>query len=147
MCQDKPPAPTPPVSVIGELLRLNATLERIESMLARRLPRSSRVRLPRQQKAADPVPFRKIVEAWHEMMPNNPRVGELTAERRKTLAELWHRFDGESDQLECIRGVLEMFGRAQFLVGKPFASLWWMLEPEHFVKIREGYYDAKELFR
>lgn len=132
-----------------ELRTLNASVRTLTDLIRRRLHASGRTKIPRPLKPVyDPVPYRAIVDAFHQMLPHQPRIGELTPDRRRILSELWGRFDGvEGGNMEAIRGLFERFGRARFLLGKPFASLWWMLQPERFAKIREGYYDAEELFR
>jgi len=138
---------------MSDASQILACLERIELMLAARLPKA--VKPKRSKRIAgrpdlalvpyNDVPYRAIVDAYHEMLPGQPRIGMLTPARRKVLADFYKWSSAaEGDPLETIKGTFERCQQARFLTGKPFADLFWMLEPDHLAKIHEGHYDQAE---
>lgn len=107
-----------------------------------------------------PCPVQAIVDAYHELMPDNPAVRVLNDARRKTIAARWREAArlntkpfGYSSQDEGIAAWREFFAicnESAFLTGKkppghgrdrPFiADLDFLMTPAKFAKCLENYY-------
>lgn len=105
-------------------------------------------------------PVQAIVDAYHELMPDNPRLRVLNDARRKTIAARWKEASrmsikpfGYSTQSDGIRAWREFFAvcnESAFLTGKktpgpgrdrPFiADLDFLMTPAKFAKCLENYY-------
>lgn len=99
-------------------------------------------------KAAD-CPHEKIIALWHEVLPELPRVRVWQGQRVAHLRARW-REDKERQNLDWWRWLFSQKIRASpFLMGQvpgrdgkePFlASLPWLILPENFAKVLEGFY-------
>lgn len=106
-----------------------------------------------------PCPYERLVDAYHECMPGNPRVRKLTDTRRRLLRARWN---------ECLEPIGKAFGYAtvdegvekwrqffaicaesEFLTGRttpqpgraPFiADLEWLTNSGNFVRVLENKY-------
>jgi len=96
------------------------------------------------------VPYKKIVDLYHELLPASPKVKVLTP-RRKSFIKQRHFQDMESD-LETWCDYFRMVGRSEFLTGRRqpsngrpvfVADLEWITKQGNFVKIYEGKYHGK----
>lgn len=93
------------------------------------------------------IPYKKILETFHEKLPALPRTEKLTEKRRRYIKRLW-----VEDSLPDLENWINFFGyisQSDFLMGrsnpigdrKPFrATLEWITKPENYVKILEGNY-------
>lgn len=96
------------------------------------------------------VPYKKIVNLYHELCPSLPRV-ETLRENRKALIrarwkenpslEWWERYFGRIERCDFLAGRVEAGpGR-----NKPFlADLEWIVRPSNMDKILEGKYDNRD---
>lgn len=122
--------------------RILACMERIELMLARRLPRSA----PKRTIGTNAVPMAEIVAAWCEVCPLLDRPTQLTNDRRMLMRNFWRKFDKvEGGNMEGVRGVFEMVAESDFLCGRIRgatwrADMWWVIDPNHLAHILEGRY-------
>ena len=91
-------------------------------------------------------PHEKIIELYHEVLPECPRVRKWTDTRRAHLKARWR--EGNQD-LGGWRRFFEYVKTSDFLVGKarssngraPFvADLAWLVKQENFAKVIEGRY-------
>ena len=106
-------------------------------------------------------PFQAIVDAYHEAMPNNPRVKVLNAERKRAIAARWNEasrlackpFDGgyhsQADGLAKWREFFRVCAGSPFLTGHappqpgrpPFiARIDFLLSPSGFANTLENKY-------
>jgi len=94
-----------------------------------------------------PCPHEKIIELYHEVLPELPRVKVWNEYRRKLLQARW-REDPDRQNLRWWREFFELVRRCPFLLGKiqtrdgnTFkADLEWLLRPRNFPKVIEGRY-------
>jgi hypothetical protein len=107
-----------------------------------------------QAKAIPDCPHEAIIAAYHEVLPELPRVRVWTAARKTHLRARWREraeageYATLADGLAYWRGFFEHVKRSAFLTGrKPgrtglfFASLAWLVNAEKFAKVIEGDYD------
>lgn len=92
------------------------------------------------------VPFQKIVDLYHECLPELPRCEELTEARKGAIRQRWQNNLTELDHwrnfFEYVSGSDFLMGRAEPRPGKrPFrASLEWITKHGNYAKIKEGAY-------
>jgi hypothetical protein len=100
------------------------------------------------KKKSPPCPYQKILEIYHEVLPELPGVPVLTDTRERTIRSLWlHKPD-----LDWWRDYFQDVRRSDFLMGrskpgagrtKPFmADLEWLVKPGNFAKVYEGRYHS-----
>ena len=106
---------------------------------------SNTLQLPRKQ----PVPYKKIVEIYHEECPDLPRVQVMNERRKRLIRARWK----EHPDLEWWRQFFKRVHASDFLCGRvppkgdrpPFlADLEWLVRPSNFAKVIEGRYDNRE---
>lgn len=94
----------------------------------------------------EPVPFSKIVDLYHEKLPELPRCVKLTNQRKGYIRQRWQE---DLPDMEEWSKYFEIVKQSKFLLGKvkgsdnrpPFrADLAWLCKPENIVKIIEGKY-------
>ena len=92
------------------------------------------------------VPYKQIVDLYHELLPMLPKVEKLTETRKGYIRQRW-----QEDLLELNhwRNFFTHVSQSRFLTGKkpgrngqpPFlATLDWLCRPNNFAKISEEYY-------
>jgi len=100
--------------------------------------------------AADRVPYNKIVDLYHQLLPMCPRVGALTTTRKSYIAARWK--SGAIPDLDTWRDFFVFISKSKFLTGacdppegkKRFvADLEWMTRESNFVKIYEKKYHGQ----
>ncbi len=90
------------------------------------------------------VPHQKIIDFYHEILPELPRVIEWTEFRKRTLQTRW-REKKERQSLEWWESFFLKIKNSDFLCGrvKDFkADLEWCIKPKNFIKILEGRYNG-----
>lgn len=99
-----------------------------------------------EAKASNRPPVQQIVDLYHELLPNNPRVMKITPARRSLIKQRWN------DELKTLENWRNYFlhvsqsnfltGKAEPQAGKPafFADLEWLTRPSNLVKVAEGKY-------
>lgn len=124
--------------------KILAALERIEMMLARRLPRQAP---KRALSISSAIPMKEIVDLWCEVCPHLEHPAMLTNDRRRLLRDLWRRFEKLNGipPMQAIRDLFEMVAASDFLSGRSRSSrfradLFWVIEPNHTAAIIEGRY-------
>ncbi|MDR5813341.1 hypothetical protein QCE62_07010 [Caballeronia sp. LZ033] len=104
-------------------------------------------------------PAEKIVAAYHELMPDNPRVKVLNEARRRTIAARWREasrlaskpfgYSNVADGLAAWRSFFAVCSQSEFLTGRskpqpgkpPFlADIDWLMSPGNFAKCLENKY-------
>jgi len=95
-------------------------------------------------------PCLKIVELYHEILPELPRVKALTDLRRRLLQARWKEYP-DRQNLEWWRAYFEFVKKSDFLMGKsppkngkpPFrADFEWLIRPNNMVKVLESKYHS-----
>lgn len=93
-----------------------------------------------------PIPFEKILNLYHESLPELPRCIKLTQTRRGYMRQRWLE---DLPDLEAWKKYFEIVRASRFLMGKtpprngspPFrATLDWLCRPENCCKVVEGKY-------
>jgi len=97
---------------------------------------------------ADPVPYAKIIDLYHEHLPMCPHVRRLDSTRKKRIHARWDA--GELPDLETWKCYFIFIGQSKFLTGKcapapgkkyPFlADFNWITNDHNFSKIWEKKY-------
>lgn len=104
-----------------------------------------------------PCPHQKIIDIYHEVLPECPQVQEWNNTRQGYLQGRWRekavqfKWVTEEEGLKYWRKFLTYVGKSQFLTGKaeskgraPFvANLEWICRPTNFAKIVEGNYHGQ----
>jgi len=97
-------------------------------------------------KVSDPVPYKKIVDLYHEMLPDLPKVEKLTGTRKAQIRQRWKQDLPDMDEwIEFFKYVSAsrfLMGKSQPINGRrPFiANLEWLTKEANFVKIAEENY-------
>jgi hypothetical protein len=93
---------------------------------------------------ADPIPYQKIIDLYHEKLPTLRKVAVLTTKRKGQIAARWRT--GLPD-LQTWAEYFEHIGESAFLMGKNeptnghkrfVADLEWITNETNFAKIAEG---------
>jgi len=93
------------------------------------------------------VPYSKIVDLYHETLPNHPKVKVLTNARKSSIRQR-HVNDMDSDLEEWL-SYFNLVKRSKFLTGQTqpvngrkvfIADLEWICKESNFAKIYEGKY-------
>lgn len=95
-----------------------------------------------------PCPHQKIIEIYHEVLPELRRVREWNSTRRDLLARRWAESQ-ERQNLEWwsayfgyVRASPFLMGRKAGRDGRPFdCDLEWLIRPNNFAKVVEGKYE------
>ena len=97
-------------------------------------------------KVSDQVPFVKIVDLYHKLLPSLPTVAKLTPKRKGQIRQRWIEDMNDMNNWE---NFFDHVGQSDFLMGKtqptngraPFrADIEWLTNSTNFVKIAEGKY-------
>jgi hypothetical protein len=97
----------------------------------------------------DACPHKKIIEAYHEALPQCPKVKSWTEANRKNLRTRW-REDKQRQSLEWWRKYFAKVAESDFLTGRvqsdrPFvADLEWLVRPTNMGKVLNGRYDNRK---
>ena len=92
------------------------------------------------------VPFKEIVDVYHELLPELPTVQKLTKTREGYIRQLWL---SDLGSIEHWRNFFDYVKSSSFLMGRsepqngrrPFrADFEWLIKPSNFVKIAEDRY-------
>ena len=84
------------------------------------------------------VPYRKIVDMYHEILPTLPKVERLNEGRKKAMNARWKEYDQDLSQFER---VFEHTAASEFHSGK--SGQWngcdfnWLMNPTNFLKMLE----------
>lgn len=91
-------------------------------------------------------PYQQIVDLYHEILPELPRVQKLSQARRGNLNARWNE-NGKARSLEWWKGFFEFVRESDFLMGKVSrqgkrfkANLEWLTKEGNFLKVKEGNY-------
>jgi uncharacterized protein YdaU (DUF1376 family) len=93
------------------------------------------------------IPYRQIVELYHEKLPDCPRIELITTKRKAQIGARWR--SGELDNLEAWSDFFEFCAHSDFLSGKTdpapgrkrfIANLEWLTNESNYAKIIERKY-------
>jgi len=90
-------------------------------------------------------PHQKIIDLWHEILPELPRVKAWSKKRKGLLNARWKE-NKKRQNLDYWKSLFEYIRGSDFLMGKVKdfnASLPWILTEEKFIRVIEGFYDNK----
>ena len=96
---------------------------------------------------ADPVPYQKIIDLYHQKLPTCPKVALLTDRRKQHIAARWK--SGLMDSLEEWEKLFDAVAQSKFLTGgadpsnghKRFvADIEWLANENNIAKVAEGKY-------
>lgn len=100
---------------------------------------------PSASSGPPPCPHQKIIDLYHEHLPEARRVREWTKQRERNLQARW-REKPDRQNLEWWEKFFQYIRRSDFLMGrtdKPFrCDLEWIVKSANFVKILEGKYHS-----
>lgn len=102
----------------------------------------------KEQKPESSCPHQKIIEAYHEILPECPRIRVWPKASERQMAARW-RESKERQSLEWWRHVFSDVSQSDFLMGRtardgPFVfSLGWFVKPTNFAKVLNGNYANK----
>jgi hypothetical protein len=99
-------------------------------------------------------PYQAIVDAYHEALPQCPRVEVLSDQRKRYIQARWKQVcvDDKLDAKAGLEWFVDFFqhvAASKFLTGRVgrkdggrpfFASLDWLMGPEKFARVYEGRY-------
>lgn len=98
--------------------------------------------------SSENVPYGRIVDLYHELLPELPRVVKLTEARKAQIRQRWKGKDAED--LDDWRNYFLLVKESRFLTGlaapsngrKVFrADLEWLVKEANFTKVLEGRYE------
>ena len=104
--------------------------------------------LPPAKKAGDSVPFVKIVNLYHEILPELPSVEKLTDTRKGYIRQRWKQ---DLSEIEHWKNYFDYVRQSPFLMGKvasgdrrPFkCTLEWLTKPANYAKVAEDMYHGE----
>jgi hypothetical protein len=99
-------------------------------------------------------PVDKIVEVYHQVLPELPKVMALTAKRKSSIKQRWDQLKPESteDGVESFTDYFKLVRGSDFLMGKKPASnghkvfvatLEWLVNESNFIKVCERNYHER----
>jgi phage replication O-like protein O len=91
-------------------------------------------------------PHQKIVDLYHQILPELTRVKEWNNGRRGFLNSRWKE-KPERQNLEWWENFFSQVKKSDFLMGKINffkCDLEWLIRPNNFIKVLEGKYDNKD---
>lgn len=109
--------------------------------------------------APPPCPYQAIADAYHEALPQLPRLAVLSEGRKRTLQARWREVcaeDGITDAdagLRVFRDFFRHVATSPFLMGQGNPDrdgrVWradfdWLMAPRNFVRVVEGRYHGKK---
>lgn len=95
----------------------------------------------------DKIPYAKIIDLYHEVLPTLPKCEKLTTKRRGYIAARWKA--GDLPDLDEWRDYFVYVGKSPFLMGKAdpvngfkrfVANIEWLSNESNFTKVLEGKY-------
>lgn len=96
------------------------------------------------------IPYQKIVDLYHEILPMMPTVAKLTDKRKKQIKSRWSNgdignLDEWQDYFEHVKDSKFLTGRATPSFGRKvfMANLEWLTNESNFVKVWEGQYHGE----
>jgi hypothetical protein len=95
------------------------------------------------------VPFKKIIDLYHETLPELPRVEELTDQRKGYIRQRWQQDLKEVDHwvnyFQYVKKSDFLMGRVEARNGKPpfRATLEWLTRPGNYAKVAEEKYHGE----
>lgn len=104
-----------------------------------------------------PCPYQKIIDLYHQILPDLPEVRVLNPKRKSQIKARWQSAIGANGQRECwnlefwekyfnyVRSCPFLMGKSQPSPGRPvfFADLEWLTNATNFAKVIEGKYDPE----
>ena len=99
---------------------------------------------------SEKIPYRQILEIYHDVLPELPKVQKLTTKRKGQIRARW--ISGDIDNLDDWRDYFLLVKESNFLTGKvqpqnnrrPFrADLEWLTNETNFTKVWEGRYHGQ----
>lgn len=108
---------------------------------------SEEERRDREEERIHSTPYQEILNLYHEILTNNPKVVIYSDERKKKVKKLYNYHDNHK-AIEWWENYFNLINESHFLTGKvegngrkPFsADFDWILNINNFVKITEGKY-------
>jgi hypothetical protein len=88
------------------------------------------------------IPYEDILEAYHNVLPELPKVKVFSKKRKSMLKARWNE-DEKRQSLDWWNGYFEYVRKSPFLMGEINhfqASLEWLIRPNNFLKVNEGNY-------
>ncbi len=96
----------------------------------------------KEEEAKKPVPYKKLLEIYHNTLPELPKVIKLNDSRRKAIKSRIAEYS-----LKDIESVFKKTSESDFLTGKSkdwSANFDWIMKSSNFIKILEGNYDNRQ---
>lgn len=99
---------------------------------------------------ADPIPYQKVVDLYHQTLPTLPKVVKLSAKRKSQIGARWR--SGDIPDLETWQEYFEFVSRSDWLMGKVepsngrkrfVADLEWLTNESNFIKTWENKYHGR----
>lgn len=99
---------------------------------------------------ADPIPYERIVNLYHEKLPTLPKVAKLSSKRKGQIAARWR--SGDIPDLETWQEYFTFVSQSDWLMGKVepsqgrkrfVADLEWLTNESNFIKTWENKYHGR----
>lgn len=88
-----------------------------------------------------PVPYQKIIDLYHEILPRLPKVAKLSEKRKRAIRSRWK---GDADNLDYWRQYFRHAASSKFLHGQNdrgwIADIDFMIREDVMIKMQEGKY-------
>ena len=103
--------------------------------------------IPSPKKQVNGVPYQKIVNLYHEKLPNNPQIAQLSANRKTQIKARWN--NGLPD-IKAWEDYFDYVGESAFLTGRVqptngrkvfVANIDFLIKEGNVLKVFEGNYD------
>ena len=95
--------------------------------------------------AADPTPYKAIVELYHEICKSYPSLRNVSENRKKAIAARWKEYRHD---LDTFRELFTLAEASPFLKGKNprnwAADFNWLMNSENMAKVLEGNYNDEQ---
>jgi hypothetical protein len=107
--------------------------------------------ISKSAKRPPPCPVSKVVDIYHQTLPELPKVVMLTSKRKDLISQRWKELEPESidEGLESFGNYFRLVRGSNFLMGKApasnghrvfMANLEWLVNPSNFAKVVEKNY-------
>jgi hypothetical protein len=146
------PEPSADVYKRMQMLPVTVTVTVTKTGTETDLSNASRSSSPPAEKPpkADPIPYQKIIDLYHQTLPSNPKCLKLSTKRKAQIGARWR--NGDIPDLETWKEYFEFVAASAWLTGKCepspgrtrfIADIEWLTNETNFTKTYERKYHGR----
>lgn len=114
-----------------------------KGLLCKKLEKNNFSPPPKKVKKVTNCPYEKILDIYHETLPNLKKTAKLTPQRKVHMLARWKEYP----HLDFFEQLFDAVKESKFLLGENNrgwkADLEWLMNTNNFIKVIEGKYNVK----